>query len=156
MDSWVNRCAAEIAHRAERHLEALVAVSSPSGDVHGAEECASVCAALVPDAADVERIPCSSPSHAPDLLARLTGTGTRRILLLGHVDTVVAHSEHKPLTRAGERLVGSGAVDMKGGVVLALGALSALTQRTQDFAEIALLLVCDEEWRSAPFLHTER
>jgi glutamate carboxypeptidase len=156
MSDWVKGCAAEIAHRAERHLEALVGVSSPSGDVRGAEECASVCAALVPDAADVERVPCSSPGHAPDLLAHLRGTGTRRILLLGHVDTVVAHSEHKPLARSGEKLVGSGTVDMKGGVVLALGALSALTQRTQDFAEVALLLVCDEEWRSAPFLHTER
>jgi glutamate carboxypeptidase len=156
MSEWVKRCAAEIAHRAERHLEALVGVSSPSGDVRGAEECASVCAALVPDAADVEHVACSSPGHAPDLLARLSGTGTRRVLLLGHVDTVVAHSEHKPLSRSGEKLVGSGTVDMKGGVVLALGALSALTQRTQDFAEVALLLVCDEEWRSAPFLHTER
>jgi glutamate carboxypeptidase len=156
MSEWVKRCAAEIAHRAERHLEALVGVSSPSGDVRGAEECASVCAALVPDAADVEHVACSSPGHAPDLLARLSGTGTRRVLLLGHVDTVVAHSEHKALARSGEKLVGSGTVDMKGGVVLALGALSALTQRTQDFAEVALLLVCDEEWRSAPFVHTER
>ncbi len=106
MSEWVKRCAAEIAHRAERHLEALVAVSSPSGDVHGAEECASVCAALVPDAAEVERLPCSSPGHAPDLLATLKGTGSRRVLLLGHVDTVVSHAEHKPLTRDGERLMG--------------------------------------------------
>jgi glutamate carboxypeptidase len=156
MSEWVKRCAAEIGHRAERHLEALVAVSSPSGDVHGAEECASVCAALVPDAAEVERLPCSSPGHAPDLLATVRGTGSRRVLLLGHVDTVVAHAEHKPLTHAGERLVGSGTVDMKGGVVLALGALNALQHRTEDFAEVGLLLVCDEEWRSAPFLHTER
>jgi glutamate carboxypeptidase len=156
MNSWVERCAKEIAHRAERHLEALVGVSSPSGDVRGAEECASVCAALVPDAAEVERVPCSSPGHAPDLLARLAGEGSRRILLLGHLDTVVSHAEHRPLHRADERLVGSGAVDMKGGVVLALGALRALAQRTQDFAEIGLLIVCDEEWRSAPFLHVER
>src|SRR3954462_5655532 len=156
MSEWVKRCAAEIAHRAERHLEALVAVSSPSGDVRGAGECASVCAALVPDAAEVERLPCSSPGDAPDLLATLTGTGRRRVLLLGHLDTVVAHAEHKPLTRAGEPLVGSGTVDIKGGVVLALGALRALAQRTADFAQIGLLVVCDEEWRSAPFLHTER
>ena len=61
--------AAEIARRAVRELEALVAVSSPSGDVHGAEECASVCAALLPDEAEIERLPCSSEGHAPDLLA---------------------------------------------------------------------------------------
>ena len=91
-------------------LEALVAISSPSGDVHGAEECAAICAALMPDAASVERIPCSSPAHASDLLATLRGTGTRRILLLGHVDTVIAHPHHRPLTRAGHQLLGSGTV----------------------------------------------
>jgi glutamate carboxypeptidase len=156
MDTWVQREAGEIARRAERELEALVAVSSPSGDVHGAEECAAVCAALLPADAEVERPPCSSPGHAPDLLARLRGTGSRRILLLGHVDTVVAHAHHKPLRREGERLLGSGAVDMKGGVVLALAALRALAARRADFAEAALLLVCDEEWRTAPFAHVER
>ena len=97
MDEWVQHEAVAIARRAQRELEALVAVSSPSGDVHGAEECAAVCAALLPAEAEVERPPCSSPGHAPDLLATLRGTGSRRILLLGHVDTVVAHSQHKPL-----------------------------------------------------------
>jgi glutamate carboxypeptidase len=156
MDKWVQDGAAEIARHAVRELEALVAVSSPSGDVHGAEECAAICAALLPADAEVERPACSSRDHAPDLLAKVRGTGSRRIMLLGHVDTVVAHAHHKPLRRDGERLLGSGAVDMKGGVVLALGALRALAERRADFAEVALLLVCDEEWRAAPFGHAAR
>jgi glutamate carboxypeptidase len=156
MDPWVQAGAAEIARRAVRELEALVAVSSPSGDVHGAEECASVCAALLPDEAEIERIPCSSPDHAPDLLACLKGTGTRRILLLGHLDTVVSHADHKPLTREGEKLVGSGSVDMKGGVVLSLGAMRRLVERRGDFAEVALLVVCDEEWRRGALTHVGR
>jgi glutamate carboxypeptidase len=156
MDAWVQCEASAIARRAVRELEALVAVSSPSGDAHGAEECAAVCAALLPADAAVERPACSSPDHAPDLLATLRGDGTRRIMLLGHVDTVVAHAHHKPLRRDGDRLLGSGAVDMKGGVVLALGALRALAERRGDFAEAVLLLVCDEEWRSAPFAHVAR
>jgi glutamate carboxypeptidase len=159
MHPWVQREAEAIARRAERELEALVAVSSPSGDVHGAEECAAVCAALLPADAEVERPVCSSPGHATDLLARVRGTGTRRILLLGHVDTVIAHDHHKPLRRDPvhpDQLLGSGTVDMKGGVVLALGALRALAARPADFAEAALLLVCDEEWRTAPFGHAER
>ena len=131
-------------------------MSSPSGDVHGAEECVAVCAALLPDEAEIERIPCSSAGHAPDLLARLRGTGTRRILLLGHVDTVISHAEHKPLTRDGEKLVGSGSVDMKGGVVLSLGAMRQLVGRREDFAEVALLLVCDEEWRNVALAHVDR
>jgi glutamate carboxypeptidase len=101
-------------------------------------------------------VPCSSPHHAPDLIAHLHGTGAGRVLLLGHIDTVVAHDGHRPLRRRGDRLLGSGAVDMKGGVVLALGVLRVLAQRPEAFAELALLLVCDEEWRTAPFVHTER
>ncbi|MCW2993459.1 MAG: family metallopeptidase, partial [Conexibacter sp.] len=67
-----------------RELEALVGVSSPSGDVPGAQEAAAIAVALLPDGAQVERPPCSSPEHAPDLLARVHGTGRGRILLLGH------------------------------------------------------------------------
>jgi glutamate carboxypeptidase len=156
MDPWIEQAAAEIARRAPRELEALVAVSSPSGDVHGAEECASVCAVMLPDAAQIERVPCSSPGHADDLVARLPGTGTRRVLLVGHVDTVVQHAEHKPLHRVGEQLVGSGTIDMKGGDILAIAAMRAFAQRPDAFGELALLLVCDEEWRTAPFSHVER
>ena len=98
-----------------------MAISTPSGDVHGADEAAALVAALAPDEATIERVECSSPDHAADLLVRLTGSGSRRLLLLGHLDTVVAHEEHRPLTREGEQLLGSGAIDMKGGDVLALG-----------------------------------
>jgi glutamate carboxypeptidase len=156
MDDWVARCSHQIGRRAERELEALVGVSSPSGDERGADECAAVCAALLPDGATFERVPCSSPGHALDMVARIPGAGSRRILLLGHLDTVVAHSAHRPLERDNEKLVGSGTVDMKGGVVLSLGVMRALASRSEDFAEVALLLVCDEEWRTAPFSHVER
>ena len=156
MDPWIAQHAAAIATRAERELEALVAISTPSGDVHGADEAAALVAALAPDEATIERVECSSPDHAADLIIRLTGTGSRRLLLLGHLDTVVAHVEHRPLTREGERLLGSGTIDMKGGDVLALGLLRALATRTSDFAEAALLLVCDEEWRIGPFVHVPR
>jgi glutamate carboxypeptidase len=77
-------------------------------------------------------------------------------VLIGHTDTVIAHAHHKPLKHDDGRLLGSGTVDMKGGVVLALGVLRALAQRRGEFAEAALLLVCDEEWRTAPFAHAQR
>ena len=65
MNDWIEKHADAIAARAPRELEALVAVSSPSGDVHGAEEAAAVAAALAPDEAEVERVPCSSAFWAP-------------------------------------------------------------------------------------------
>jgi glutamate carboxypeptidase len=160
VDRWIPEQAQAIAVRAERELEALVGVSSPSGDIAAAREAAAVAAALLPDGAAVEHVPCSSPDHAPDLVARLQGTGTRRVLLLGHLDTVVAHAEHRPLEGRDadhpDRLYGSGTIDMKGGDVLALGVLRALAGRPELFAEAALLLVVDEEWRVGPFAHIGR
>ena len=159
IEPWVAAAAPAIAARAERELEALVGVSSPSGDARGAEEAVAVCTALLGPSIEAERIPCSSPEHAPDLLARIEGEGGPRLLLLGHLDTVVAHEAHRPLESRDGRLTGSGAVDMKGGVVLALGVLRALAERAADaprFREVALLLVNDEEWRRHPFVHAER
>jgi len=157
VNPWIERHAEQIAARAERELEALVAVSTPSGDARAAEEAIAIAVALAPEAARAHRIPCSSPEHAPDLVLSVTGTGTRRILLLGHLDTVIAHPDHRNVIVKGDRLVGSGTVDMKGGDVLALGVLRALAaDRTAEFAEVALLLVNDEEWRTDAFAHGER
>jgi len=156
MDPWIADHGAAIAAHAERELEALVAVSTPSGDVHGAEEAAAIVAALAPGEAEIEHLPCSTADHADDVLVRLVGTGSRRMLLLGHIDTVVSHDGHRPLSRDGDKLVGSGAVDMKGGDVLALGVLRALVARPGDYAEVALLLVVDEEWRVGGFGHVDR
>lgn len=74
-------------------------------------------------------------------------------MLLGHVDTVIAHAGHQPMRDEGGRLYGSGTADMKGGDVLALGVMRMLARRPERFAELSLLLVCDEEWRVAPFVH---
>jgi glutamate carboxypeptidase len=156
VDVWVERHAPRMARRAEREMEALVAVSSPSGDLHGAEEAVAVACALLPAEAEVERLPCSTEGYADDLLARLRGTGGRRVLLLGHLDTVVAHEAHRPATHEGDRIVGSGTVDMKGGVALSIALLEVLAERPETYAEIALLLVNDEEWRVGGMQHSDR
>jgi glutamate carboxypeptidase len=156
MQAWIREGAERIAARAPEELERFVAVSSPSGDITGADEALRLAIALAPASARAERAKCSSPDHPADLILTLDGSGSGRVLLLGHVDTVHAHDVHRPLERDGDKLVGSGSVDMKGGDVLALGVLRELTRRTEDFAQVALLLVCDEEWRAGDFIHTER
>jgi glutamate carboxypeptidase len=154
VDDWVAASAEEIARHAERELEALVAVSSPSGDVEGAEEAVALATAFMPAEAEAERLDCSSPAHAPDLCGRLRGSGSKRVLLLGHLDTVISHGAHRPLEREEDRLTGSGAVDMKGGVAVALGVMRALALVPELYAEVALLLVNDEEWRTSEFGHS--
>jgi glutamate carboxypeptidase len=156
MDALIEKQAAKIAGRAERELEALVAISSPSGDLDGAEEAVALCAALLPTEFQTERVPCSTQGSAPDLVAKIPGSGSRRILLLGHIDTVIEHRAHAPLRRDGERLYGPGTADMKGGVILSLGVARELAQRPETFAELAVLLVTDEEWRIQEFTHVGR
>ncbi len=153
---WRTRWARSIAARALPEVERLVAVSTPSGDARAAEEIVGLVTTLLPSAARVERVPCSSPAHAPDLVARISGDGERRLLLVGHLDTVVAHEAHRATTRDGDSLIGSGTIDMKGGVALSLGVLRALIELPERYAEVALLLVNDEEFRTEPFAHGPR
>ena len=111
MDPWVEESAGEIARRAERELEALVGVSSPSGDVRGAEECAAICAALLPEDVDVERPPCSSPGHAPDLLATLhahvgdLNRVTRIVKLMSLVNSTLEFTEQHLVTNGASELI---------------------------------------------------
>ena len=153
---WRARWATAIAARALPEIDQLVAVSSPSGDAAAAEEMVGLVASMLPDAAEIERIPCSSPAHAPDTVARVRGTGGIRLLLVGHLDTVISHESHRPTARDGERLFGSGTIDMKGGVALSVGILRALCEVPESFDEVALLLVNDEEFRTEPFAHGQR
>ena len=152
---WIETHAAEMAAAAERETEALVAVSSPSGDSAAAEQIIAIASALAPVGARIERVACSTAEHAPDLLISVDGPGEVRILLVGHLDTVVSHEAFFAPQRSGNRLVGPGTADMKGGVALALGALRALKDRPE-LGEAALLLVNDEEWRSGEFAHRAR
>jgi glutamate carboxypeptidase len=144
-----------MAQAAERDLEALMAISSPSSDLEAAERAVAVACAMAPSGAQCHRIPSSTPGHAPDLLITLGGPGTRRILLVGHLDTVVSHDDFISARRSGNRLIGSGSFDMKGGDAIALGLMGALAGR-EELAEASLLLVNDEEWRTGAFAHVAR
>jgi glutamate carboxypeptidase len=72
----------------------------------------------------------------------------RRILLLGHTDTVypLGTLAHMPWRERAGRLYGPGVFDMKSGIVLVLFALRALaSERSELPCCITLLLVPDEE-----------
>jgi glutamate carboxypeptidase len=148
--------AAEIAERALAETIELVAISTPSGDAEAAERAVAAVLPMLPAEAEVERIPCSSPAHADDLVARLRGGGRARIVLVGHLDTVIADERHAAAIADGNTLLGSGTIDMKGGDAIALGVMRSLATRRDDFAEVALLLVNDEEFRTSPFTHGSR
>jgi glutamate carboxypeptidase len=71
----------------------------------------------------------SAVKRAPSLLATHHGGRGKRVLLLGHMDTVFEPSSPvQRMTREGERAAGPGVNDMKGGLVVNMGALRALKQ----------------------------
>ena len=61
--------------------------------------------------------------RAGHLLAERKGTKGKRLLLLGHIDTVLSGERFK---REGNRAAGTGTVDMKAGDVVIVYALKAL------------------------------
>ncbi len=82
------------------------------------------------------------------LIARKFGTGTKRILLVGHMDTVFPDLEavKRPFRIDGGRAYGPGVHDMKGGLVVMTAALQTLTVfGYQGYDTLTILLNSDEE-----------
>jgi glutamate carboxypeptidase len=94
----------------------------------------------------VERLPLAA--YGDCWLARLHGDGTGRVLLVGHLDTVYPDgtAAARPMRFEGERILGPGVCDMKGGLLVGMYALRALQLAGfRDFAEIAFFFNSDEE-----------
>ncbi len=83
-----------------------------------------------------------------NLLATLDGSGSGHILLLGHSDTVFPRgtAAERPLTIAGDKILGPGTCDMKAGLLAGCYAVAALSELGfQGFSRITYLCVSDEE-----------
>ncbi len=83
-----------------------------------------------------------------NLIARLSGDGDVRILLLGHSDTVYPRgtAAQRPVRVDGDRVMGPGTCDMKAGILSGIYALESLIdQGWRDFDTISFLIVSDEE-----------
>ncbi|MEO8276682.1 MAG: M20/M25/M40 family metallo-hydrolase [Thermoanaerobaculia bacterium] len=81
--------------------------------------------------------------RAGHLVAERRGTKGKRILLIGHLDTVL---EGELFRREGKRAFGSGVSDMKGGDVILVEALRALVEsHLLDDHQIIVILTGDEE-----------
>ncbi len=97
--------------------------------------------------------PMTQTKRAGHLVATHAGSGKgKRILLIGHLDTVFeADSPFKGFRREGERGIGPGVGDDKGGDVVMLAALRAMQAAgTLRDADIEVVLTGDEEDVGSP------
>ncbi len=90
--------------------------------------------------------------RAGHLVATHEGTHGKRLLLIGHIDTVFERtSPVTPWDRRGDRVRGQGVADMKGGDVIVLQALHALKATGElDSARITVVFTGDEERAGEP------
>lgn len=139
-------------------LEMLVGIESGSRDVEGLQKLAGVVAErLRATGMHVELKPTRAPEFHPQLkgaplgpiiYGTKTGTGTRRVLLIAHMDTVYQKGmgAKQPFRIDGERAYGLGIADDKQGVALVLHAVDLLARRAYtDYAQLGVLINADEE-----------
>ena len=142
---------AEHSEDAIRSLQQIVDIDSPTENVAGVKQVGMVLKAefqalgmttrWIDLPADVKR--------AGHLVAETQGTRGKRLLLLGHIDTVLSGEKFR---REGDQGYGTGASDMKAGVIVLLYALKALhAANALADTRIVVMLTGDEEDAGLPF-----
>lgn len=144
----------DIKRRAESHydsyladLERIVNIDSGTFDRDGVNEAGAFLRSILTD------IGFAITMHPNDELgdnfvATLTGNGSRKLMLLGHFDTVYPKGTtgERPLTLRDGKAFGPASMDMKGGMLLACYAMRILRDiGFDDFAEITFVANADEE-----------
>jgi glutamate carboxypeptidase len=139
-------------------LRELVSIESGSADHEGLTRIGALVAdrlralggevQIVPTPADTVRFGDTPPRIGDAVVARFRGTGTSRILLLAHMDTVYPRGtlEKQPFRVEGNRAYGAGIADDKHGVALILHALALLRALdVRSYGLITVLINADEE-----------
>jgi acetylornithine deacetylase/succinyl-diaminopimelate desuccinylase-like protein len=127
------------ASRLRETVARLVDARSPTGSARPAAD--ALADILVAAGFSVER-PVAGHPASPAVVTRYSGSRPGRILQLsGHLDTV--HLPFSPARVDGQRLYGSGSVDMKGGIAAAVEALIVLRDTRLLKQGSILLTACD-------------
>jgi glutamate carboxypeptidase len=138
-------------------LRDLVSIESGSKDVEGLEKIAALIAdrlralggnvEVVPPA-DVYRMEDTPAKTGAMVKAEWKGTGTKKILLIAHMDTVYLRGmlKDQPFRVEGDRAYGLGIADDKQGVALILHTVAMLNKLAfKDYGTLTVLVNGDEE-----------
>jgi glutamate carboxypeptidase len=149
--------ARKVAEAAGRDLELILSdlatwvdTDSPGGDVSAVDRMAAIIAhRLEQFGLHPELVPAGGAGLY--LHATLEGSGTARVALIGHHDTVfpTGTATERPFSRDASRCYGPGVADMKGGLVVAAHAARHLARGNRPFAHLEVISCPDEESRPA-------
>jgi glutamate carboxypeptidase len=140
-------------------LKGLVSIESGSGDREGLDRIGDVIAGrlralggtfemIEPDPADIYRMVDTPKQIGRMVHARFTGTGTKKILLIAHMDTVYHRGmlAQQPFRIDGNRAYGLAIADDKQGIALIIHALTMLKAMDfRDYGLVTVLINADEE-----------
>lgn len=135
-------------------LETLVNINSGTANIPGVKKVGEVVKSSLDKLGFSTRwvdFP-SEFDRAGHLVATRTGKKGKRLLLIGHLDTVFEPDrQNVPFSITGRRAIGDGVYDMKGGVVAILQALEALnsSEVLKDHT-ITVIFMGDEEKAARP------
>lgn len=131
-------------------LGAVVSIDSATENLAGVRQVGELFAAQLAELGfDSHFVPLpASTGRAGHLVAEHRGTKGKRVLLIGHLDTVYPGANFR---REGDQVFGSGVADMKGGDVVLIHALRAL-HRAGLLAGTQIIVVMngDEEAPGSP------
>lgn len=130
-------------------LERLVNIETGTGNAEGMTAMERLLEGELKSlGATVTRHPAVAGVVGENIVGRITGRGGRKLLLIGHMDTVYVKGTlaKAPFRVEGNRAYGPGIADDKGGVATILHALKLLKARNwQDFGQITVMFNTDEE-----------
>jgi len=142
-------------------LKDLVSIETGTRDLEGLEKAAYLIAGrlqalggkveLVDPTADAYRMADTPEKIGKIVHARFEGKGSKRILLLAHMDTVYLRGmlAKQPFRVQGERAYGLGITDDKQGIALILHTLAILKAMDfRDYGLVTVLINADEEMSS--------
>ncbi len=128
-------------------LERIVNIDSGTFDRDGVNEAGNYLRSILTDLGfEITNHP--NDELGDNFVATLRGSGTRRLMLLGHFDTVYPKGTtgERPLTIRDGKAYGPAVMDMKGGMILACYAMKILRDiGFDDFAEVTFVANADEE-----------
>jgi glutamate carboxypeptidase len=141
-------------------LKGLVSIESGSRDLEGLERIGNVIAARLRalggqveliEPADVYRMEDTPERIGRMVRATFAGTGTKKILLIAHMDTVYPRGmlAQQPFRIDGNRAYGLGIADDKHGIALVLHTLTILKAMDyRQYGTLTVLINADEEMSS--------